>query len=303
VSASGSTVTLGNLSLTTAITIPPGVTLAVPSGVTLDLVANHQSITLGDGAVLTVDGVVNAEASYNYGNSAVFIPGNGGLVVDSATGSPATINGNGKATMNGGVIKNNRATWGDGTTSILTTNQTLHGAALFCRTGPGRGALKNMRELAVNKIMRFLKYLLTIWITLAVYTASAFFLGSTGTYAYEQLLTERNKQKTNIEALRSLNQELEGTLNSLKYDSDTIRIYARELGYGRRDETFVRIVGLGGAKKQRTTAGQLTIPRAPRYVPDTILWFFAFCAGIGTLLLISVSEFMRERRIRWRKSG
>jgi cell division protein FtsB len=150
--------------------------------------------------------------------------------------------------------------------------------------------------------MRFLKYLLAVWITFATYTSSAFFLGSTGTYAYDQLVAERNKQKTNIEALQNINLELEGTLNSLKYDSDTIRIYARELGYGQGDETFVRIVGLGGAKKQRTTAGQIVVPRTPGYIPDRILWFFAFCAGIGALFLLSISEFMRERRIRWRKA-
>ncbi|MDR0597291.1 MAG: septum formation initiator family protein [Treponema sp.] len=150
--------------------------------------------------------------------------------------------------------------------------------------------------------MRFLKYLLAVWITLAAYTGSAFFLGSTGTYAYGQLLAERDKQRTNIKALQGINQELEGTLNSLRHDPDTIRIYARELGYGQRDETFVRIVGLGGAKKQRTTAGQLAVPRTPNYISDRILWFFAFCAGIGTLTLISISEFMRERRIRWNKT-
>jgi cell division protein FtsB len=166
----------------------------------------------------------------------------------------------------------------------------------------GQG-LKDLQKTAVNRVMRFLKYLLTVWITFATYTVSSFFLGSTGTYAYEQLLAERDKQKANIEALRGINQELEGTLNSLKHDSDTIRIYARELGYGRRDETFVRIVGLGGAKKQRTTAGQITIPRTPSYIPDRILWFFAFCVGTGTLLLTSISEFMRERRIRWRNLG
>jgi cell division protein FtsB len=150
--------------------------------------------------------------------------------------------------------------------------------------------------------MRFLKCLLAVWITFAVYTVSAFFLGSTGTYAYDQLVAERDKQQTNIEALRDINRELEGTLNSLKHDSDTIRIYARELGYGQRDETFVRIVGLGGAKKQRTTAGQLALPRKPNCIPDRILWFFAFCVGIGTLTAISISGFMRERRMRWRDS-
>jgi cell division protein FtsB len=148
--------------------------------------------------------------------------------------------------------------------------------------------------------MRFLKYLVAVWITLATYTVSAFFLGSTGAHAYDQLLAERNKQTANIQVLQNINQELEGSMNSLRYDSETVRIYARELGYGRRDETFVRIVGLGGAKKQRTTAGQIIIPRNPSYVPDHILWFFALCAGIGTLTLTSISEFMRDRRIRWR---
>jgi cell division protein FtsB len=150
--------------------------------------------------------------------------------------------------------------------------------------------------------MRFLKYLLSIWITLATYTILAFLWGATGTYAHEQLVAERNKQRANIEALQNINQELEGALNSLKYDSDTIRVYARGLGYGQRDESFVRIVGLGGAKKQRTTAGQIVIPRTPRYVPDRILWFLAFCAGLGVLLVWSVSDFMRERRLRWRAS-
>jgi cell division protein FtsB len=148
--------------------------------------------------------------------------------------------------------------------------------------------------------MRFLKYLIAVWTTLAVYTASAFFAGSTGTQAFGQLSAEREKQRVNIEALQNLNQELEGTLNSLKYDSDTVMIHARELGYGTADEQFVRIVGLGGAKKQRHTAGQMTIPRTPGYIPDRILWFLAFCAGIGVLVLLSIVEFMKERRIRWR---
>jgi cell division protein FtsB len=148
--------------------------------------------------------------------------------------------------------------------------------------------------------MRFLKYLTAVWITLAVYTVSSFFLGATGIYAYDQLVAERGKQEANIEALREINRELAGVVNSLKYDSDTIRIYARELGYGRRDENFLRIVGLGGAKQRRTSAGQIVVPREASYLPDHILWFFAFCAGIGTLTLMSISEFMRERRIRWK---
>jgi cell division protein FtsB len=148
--------------------------------------------------------------------------------------------------------------------------------------------------------MRFLKYLLAVWITLAVYTILAFLWGDAGIYAYDQLVAERDKQRANIEALKDINQELEGVLASLRYDSDTIRIYARELGYGERNEAFVRIVGLGGAKKQRTTAGQIVVPRTPKCIPNRILWSVAFCAGIGTLMLLNVFEFVRERRARWK---
>jgi uncharacterized protein YjdB len=85
--ASGQTVTLDNdLTLTNT-------TITVPSGVTLDLVTNHKSITLGNDAVLTVNGVVNAEASYDSSN--VVIAANGKLLVNSAAGSAATINGAG----------------------------------------------------------------------------------------------------------------------------------------------------------------------------------------------------------------
>jgi hypothetical protein len=111
---------------------------------------------------------------------------------------------------------------------------------------------------------------------------------------------ERDKQLSNIEALKELNQELEGAMNALKYDSDTIMVYARELGYGTAPEHFVRIVGLGGARKQRATAGQITVPRTPDSIPDRVLWFLAIAAGAVVLFLLSITEFIRDRRIRWR---
>jgi hypothetical protein len=92
-SASGNTVTLlADISLVNT-------TITVPAGVTLDLVTNHKSLTLGNNAVLTVNGVVNAEASHAVDRpaytTATAITANGGLLVGSAAGDPATINGTG----------------------------------------------------------------------------------------------------------------------------------------------------------------------------------------------------------------
>jgi hypothetical protein len=87
-SASGETVTLlKDLALTGPLT--------VPAGVALDLASNHKSLTLGDNAVLTVNGAINAEASHDKSEPPVLIAGNGKLLVDSATENPATINGAG----------------------------------------------------------------------------------------------------------------------------------------------------------------------------------------------------------------
>jgi hypothetical protein len=55
--------------------------LTVPEGVTLDLTADGAALALGNGATLTVNGMVNAKAE--------------GINIDSAAASPATINGSG----------------------------------------------------------------------------------------------------------------------------------------------------------------------------------------------------------------
>jgi hypothetical protein len=57
--------------------------LTVPAGVTLDL--TKETLQLGDGAALTVDGTVNTKAE--------------GINIDSATASPATINGSGTISL------------------------------------------------------------------------------------------------------------------------------------------------------------------------------------------------------------
>jgi cell division protein FtsB len=134
------------------------------------------------------------------------------------------------------------------------------------------------------------KYLLALWVAIAVYALSSVLVGASGLSAYKQLATERDKQRANIEALQNLNLELEGTMDALKYDSDTIRVYARELGYGAPQERFVRIAGLSGVKKQRMTAGQVTIPQKPGSIPDQTLRVYSICAGIAVFLLLCLYE-------------
>jgi cell division protein FtsB len=136
--------------------------------------------------------------------------------------------------------------------------------------------------------MRFRKYLLVPWVAIAIYALSSLFSGAAGIGSYRNLLAEREKIFENLEDLEALNQELEGTMDALLYDSETIRVRARELGYGEKAERFVRIVGLPGVRYRETSAGAVGFVKTaakPRYVPDKVLRIVSVLAGLAVFLV------------------
>jgi hypothetical protein len=130
----------------------------------------------------------------------------------------------------------------------------------------------------------------------AVYALFSLFSGTMGFSAYKQLSLERDKQRANMEALQQINKELEGAMDALRYDSDAIAVYARELGYGSEDEHFIRIVGLPGAKKQRIMAGQLILSRVPEALPDRTIRIISISAGLAVFICLAISDFLKFRR-------
>jgi cell division protein FtsB len=143
--------------------------------------------------------------------------------------------------------------------------------------------------------MRVFKYLIALWTAFAVYSGFSLFGGAAGISAYGKLSAGREKQWENMKDLGILNEELENTKNSLLYDGDTIAVYARQLGYGREDERFIRIVGLGGTKNPHTTAGRIVFAEAPEGIPDKTIKIGALCAGIAVFALCLVFETIRSR--------
>jgi cell division protein FtsB len=142
--------------------------------------------------------------------------------------------------------------------------------------------------------MRSLKYLISLWVALAVYSLLSIFLGPSGLSAYDQLSLERERQRTNMENLQLINRELEGAKDALLYDSDTIAVYARELGYGTENERFVRIVGLGSSKTQQISAGQTALARQPGYMTDQNIHLIALAVGGVTLLCLWIFDLLRR---------
>jgi cell division protein FtsB len=144
--------------------------------------------------------------------------------------------------------------------------------------------------------MSAFKYLIALWTAVAVYGVFSVLAGATGLSAYQQLLADREKQWVNMEKLRLINGELENTKNSLLYDRDTIAVYARDLGYGKKDERFIRIVGLGGIKNPHASAGQILRAGKPDFIPDRILKIASLCVGLAVFVLLLIFDIIRFRQ-------
>jgi cell division protein FtsB len=152
-------------------------------------------------------------------------------------------------------------------------------------------------KLPLIRIMRMIKYLIALWTAVVVYAMASFFVGAMGLSAYEDLSAERERQKVNMEVLGLINTGLENSKNALLYDRDTIAVYARELGFGARDEKFIRIVGLGGFRKPHTSPGQIVSAVKPASMSDRIISIISICAGLAVfagLLVFDILNFRSE---------
>ncbi|WP_257720285.1 FtsB family cell division protein [Gracilinema caldarium] len=128
--------------------------------------------------------------------------------------------------------------------------------------------------------------MLSIWVTVAIYSLGSFCYGPTGILAMNHLIQQKEKLSTNIEQLGILQQNLSYSVNALLYDRDTIEVLARDLGYGKSDELFIRISSTESINKSRYIVGGLVIPEA--YTPplhEVTLRIIAIASGFIILIL------------------
>ena len=142
--------------------------------------------------------------------------------------------------------------------------------------------------------MKLSKYLLAPWFSLAVYTILSIYNGPAGLVPYRELLTEREKILENLDKLNMINQELEGTMDALLYDPETIRIKARELGYGTYDERFIRIVGLPGNRPSELKPGTIRTAIQP-LSSGSAHRLISICMGILLFSLFLAGDLLTKR--------
>jgi len=128
--------------------------------------------------------------------------------------------------------------------------------------------------------MKAAKYLFVFWAGIFVYTSLSISFGATGLSAQRQLERELQKQEENIQVLMQINRELEDAMNSLLFDSETLAIHARNLGFASEQERFVRIVGLGVNQRNITNAGTVVIAAQPQYASNRTFRIIALSTGI-----------------------
>lgn len=150
--------------------------------------------------------------------------------------------------------------------------------------------------------MKAVKYLIPLWVGVAVYTVFALLKGPVGASAYTQLKKEHAKLQVNLEGLKLINKELEHTKDALMYDEDTIAVYARDLGYRSERERFVRIVGFEGTKKQRIEPGQIAVATEPTSISDNAIKICAFCIAAGTFFCILIPAILQSQTNRQKPS-
>jgi len=134
-----------------------------------------------------------------------------------------------------------------------------------------------------------------VWTAVAVYTVLSFLGGPSGLSAYNYLLSEREHQLANVKNLEIINEELEKSKNNLLYDSDTLLVHARQMGYGYEDERFVRIVGLGNIKNSPAVSGKVYFAYTPEFIADKYIKIAAICAGFLAFAFLFILEFFEAK--------
>jgi len=136
--------------------------------------------------------------------------------------------------------------------------------------------------------MRFIRYFLVIWTFFIVYASFSFFWGQNGLYARRHLDAERVRLYENLKKLENINTDYQNIRNNLIHDQDSLSVYARQLGYGREGEEYIRIMGLGIAINTDMPAGQVSYSESSDFVSDTTIKIISlvFAAVVLTFLLV-----------------
>jgi len=139
--------------------------------------------------------------------------------------------------------------------------------------------------------MPLIRYFLVIWTFFFVYTFFSFFWGQNGVYARKHMEAERVRLYENLKKLENINTDYQNIRDNLIHDQDSLSVYARQLGYGREGEEYIRIMGLGIAINTDMPAGQVFYTVSPIFISDTTIKIISLLFALSVLAFLLIRDF------------
>jgi len=139
--------------------------------------------------------------------------------------------------------------------------------------------------------MRLMRYFLVIWTFFFTYTLFSFFWGQNGLHARRHLEAERVRLYENLKKLENTNTDYQNIRNNLMGDQDSLSVYARQLGYGREGEEYLRIMGLGIAINTDMPAGQVNYTVNLNFISDTTIKIISLLCALTVLAFLLIRDF------------
>ena len=139
--------------------------------------------------------------------------------------------------------------------------------------------------------MPLIRYFLVIWTFFFVYTFFSFFWGQNGVYAHKHMEAERVRLSENLKKLENINTDYQNIRNNLIHDQDSLSVYARQLGYGREGEEYIRIMGLGIAINTDMPAGQVFYTVSPVFMSDTTIKIISLLFALSVFAFLLIRDF------------
>jgi hypothetical protein len=102
---------------------------------------------------------------------------------------------------------------------------------------------------------------------------------------------ERIRLYENQKKLEDTNTEYQNIKNNLIGDHDSLSVYARQLGYGREGEEYIRIMGLGIAINTDMPAGEVSYALSPVYISDTTIKIISLLFALAVLSFVLIRDF------------
>ena len=140
--------------------------------------------------------------------------------------------------------------------------------------------------------MGFLRYLFAFWTAFTVYSLFSFAYGPGSVQVQKHLETEIERLSQNLNSLEVTNRKLLNTAAGLESDRETLSVYARQLGYGRQGEKFIRIIGLENTVNPEMFPGQILQVADPDFVPDVRIKILALFFAVAVLIFFFAVDFL-----------